>query len=114
MIQEASGECVLSYSPARRWFKMFKEGRQSISKEGGPGAPVTEQNINTAAVIVREDRRITLRSLSEVLNISLDATHTLVTEELHIRRVRARWVPRLLIPEQKDIRMQVCMQLKLM
>ena len=80
---EAYGEFVLPYSTARRWFKLFKDGRQSISKEGGPGAPVTaltEENINTAAVIVREDRRITLRTLSEILKISLGATHMLVTK----------------------------------
>ena len=40
-LQEASGEFVPPYSTARRWYKLFKEGRQSISKEGGPGVPVT-------------------------------------------------------------------------
>ena len=113
MLQEAYGEFVLPYSTARRWYKLFKEGRQSISKEDGPGDPVTalkEVNSNTAAVIVREDRRITLRSLSEILKISLGSTHTLVTEKLNMRRICARWVPRLLILEQQDVRMQVCMQ----
>ncbi|GBM85504.1 hypothetical protein AVEN_167651-1 [Araneus ventricosus] len=74
MLQEDYGGCVLPYSIARRWFKIFKKGRQLISKEGVPGAPVTaltEVIINIAAVIVREDRRITLRDLSEKQNISL-------------------------------------------
>ncbi|PSN36277.1 hypothetical protein C0J52_19943 [Blattella germanica] len=62
-----------------KWFKLFKEGRQSISKEGGP-----EENINTATIIVREDRRITLRAPSDILKISLSATHTLVTEKICI------------------------------
>ena len=69
----------------------FKEGRQSISKEGGPGTPVTalvEENINTA-VVVRKDRRIILRSLSEILIISLGSTHMLVTEKSNMRRVCA-------------------------
>ena len=112
MSQEAYGEFVLPYSTARRWYKLFKEERQSISEEGGPGAPVTalkEENSNTAAVIMREDRRITLRSLSEMLKISL-STHMLVTEKLNTRCVCARWVPKLLIPKQQD----VCMQLKIM
>ena len=59
-------------------------------KEGGPGAPISalkEENSNTAAVTVREDRRITLRTLSEILKISLGSTHTLVTEKLNMRRV---------------------------
>ncbi|PSN48636.1 hypothetical protein C0J52_12710 [Blattella germanica] len=52
---EAYGEFVLPNTRAQRWFKLFKEGRQSISKEGGPSAPViahTVENINTAAVII--------------------------------------------------------------
>ena len=58
MLQVAYGEFVIPYSTARRWYKLFKGERQSISKEGGPGAPVTalkEENSNSAAVIVRED-----------------------------------------------------------
>lgn len=48
----------LSYSIAqlRGWYHVFKGGKQSISKEGGSGTPVIalkEENINTAAVIVR-------------------------------------------------------------
>ncbi|GBN98575.1 hypothetical protein AVEN_236186-1, partial [Araneus ventricosus] len=70
---EAYGESVLPYSIARRWFKMFKEERELISKESGPNAPVTtlmEVNINVAAAIAREDHRTTLRDQSKRLNIS--------------------------------------------
>ncbi|GBO22178.1 hypothetical protein AVEN_4414-1 [Araneus ventricosus] len=66
--QEAYEETVLP-----RWFKMFKEERELISKEGGPNAPVTtltEVNINIAAAIAREDRRTTLRDQSERMNVS--------------------------------------------
>ena len=79
-----------------------------------PQLLLLRKKTNTAAVIVREDRRITLRSLSETLKISLGSTHTLVTEKFNMRCVCARWVPRVLIPEQQDVRMQVCMQLKIM
>ena len=102
-LQKAYGEFVLPYSTPQRCYKLFKEGRQSISNEGGPDAPVTalkEENSNTAAVRVREDRRITLRSLSEILKISLGSTHMLKTEKLNMRHVCAQWVPGLLIPEQ--------------
>lgn len=76
---------VLPYSIAKTWCRLFKEVRQSTSKEGGPEVPVTaltEVNINTAAAIVREDRRITLQALSEILQMSLGATHMLVTKKI--------------------------------
>ena len=73
MLQEVYGEFVLPYSTARRWYKLFKNRRHTISNEGGPSAPITalmEENSNSAAVIVREDRRITLRSLWNLENFT--------------------------------------------
>jgi hypothetical protein len=43
MLQQAYGEDVLPQSTAFRWFKQFKEGRDSMRKQGGPGAPATAQ-----------------------------------------------------------------------
>jgi len=63
-LKQTYGESALPRATVFRWFKEFKEGRVSCVKQGGPGvsaSAVTETNINTAAVIVREDRRITLR-----------------------------------------------------
>lgn len=53
---------------------MFKDGTQSTLKQDGPKAPVTEPtevNINTATLIVRGERRLTLRALSEILKITI-------------------------------------------
>ena len=93
---------------------MYKERRQSISKEGGPGAPICAlRGENTTAIIVRQDGHITLKALSEILKIWMGATHILITEKLNTRCVCVLWVSRLLIPEQ-DVRVQVCLQLKMM
>ncbi|PSN34403.1 hypothetical protein C0J52_20646 [Blattella germanica] len=56
-------------------------GRQSISKERGLGTPVialTEENINTAAVIVRDDHRIMIKHEKE--NISFKNLVTLCVD----------------------------------
>lgn len=108
-LKQAYGEDALPRATVFRWFKDFKEGRLVCVKQGGPGvsaSAVTEVNINTAAVIVREDRRITLRNLSEVLRISYGSVFTIMHDHLHMTRVCARWVPRLLTPEQKVVRME--------
>ncbi|PSN49475.1 hypothetical protein C0J52_12166 [Blattella germanica] len=57
MLQEVYEGFVIPHCTARRWFKLFKEAKQSISKEGGPGVPfiaLTEETINTAAVIGKD------------------------------------------------------------
>ena len=52
MLKEAYGELVLPYSTARRWYKLFKEGRQSIIMEDGPGAPVTALNEEKSTLLL--------------------------------------------------------------
>ena len=72
-LQKAYGKDALSHATVFRWFKDFKDSRVLCVKEGGPGvmvSAVTEANINTASVIVHEDRQITLRNLSKALRIS--------------------------------------------
>lgn len=87
MLQKAYGQFVLLYSRPRRWFMMFKEERQSISKEGGAEASVTaltEVNIITTAFIVRRPSNdiMSMRNIADI-----DATHILVTEILNMSKV---------------------------
>lgn len=104
----------LSYSIAqlRGWYHVFKEGRQlSISKEDGSATPVialTEENINTAAVIVREDHKITLRCLSERINISLSSTQMLLPENY----TWYLWAEFSEIHVQKEMNVEVCSKLE--
>lgn len=115
LLKQAYGEDVLPQSTAFRWLKQFKEGRGSITKNTSPGCPSTAVNeitINTAAVIVREDRRITLDRLANMLNISHGSAFKIIHNHLHMRRVCARWVPRLLTPEQMMVRVEVCQELQ--
>ena len=65
-------------------------------------------NINTACVIVREDRQITLRNLSKAFRISYGSVFIIMHDHLHITRICARWVPCLLTPEQKAVQMETC------
>lgn len=55
---------------------LFKEGRQSTSKEDEPGAPVTvftEVNINTSASDIREDmsNNITSRNIAYIIGCNV-------------------------------------------
>lgn len=58
MLQQACEETVLPYPSACRSYKIFKERRQSSSKDTRPGTPITALmvvNINTAALIMKGD-----------------------------------------------------------
>ena len=58
-----------------------------------------------------EDRRDTVRKVVEVFNLSYGKAQEILTSKLELKRVCARWVPRLLQPEQKRVRVQICRDL---
>lgn len=107
----AFGDTTMSKRTCFRWHRLFKNGRESCELEGGEGAPVTaltEETINTAGVMIRTDPRLTVRQLARMLDISIGSVHTILHDHLHMSRVCARWIPRLLTPEQKRNRVEVC------
>ena len=61
--------------------------------------------------MVDQDRQVTVDDLSQSLDISIDSTHSLLVDHLKMRRVCARWVPRLLTEEQQAVRVQVCQEM---
>jgi hypothetical protein len=42
------------------------------------------------------------------MKISVGSAHNIIREELHYRKIRARWIPRCLTPEIKERRRDVC------
>ena len=57
-------------------------------------------------------RRITVRHAGENFDIGYGTAHDILTNVLGIRKVCALWVPRLLVPEQKTVRVQICTELQ--
>ncbi len=115
MLKQAYGDRVMSMATFYRWYNLFREGREGVEdepREGRPSTARTEVLKNTADVIVREDRRITVRELAQRLNISVGSAFAILHDDLHMRRVSCRWVPRLLTPEQMTHRVAVCNELR--
>jgi len=54
-----------------KWVKRFSEGRESVTDEERSGRPTsrTEENIAKVRQIVRENHRLTVRSITEQVNI---------------------------------------------
>jgi len=55
-----------------KWVQGFSEGRESVTEEERSGRPATnrtEENIAKVSQIVRENRRLTVRSITEQVNI---------------------------------------------
>jgi len=90
-----------------KWVKRFSEGRESVTDEERSGRPATnrtEENIAKVRQILRENRRLTVRSIVEHVNIDRETIRKILTEDLDMRMVCAKMVPKELTEEQKQRR----------
>jgi len=88
-----------------KWVKGFSEGRESVTDEerlGRTATSRTEGNNAKVRQIVRENRRLTVRSIAEQVNIDREAVRKILTEDLDMRKVYEKMVPKELTKEQKQ------------
>jgi hypothetical protein len=52
-----------------------------------------------------EDRRLTVREIANDIGISYGSAHAILTDDLDMRRVAAKFVPKFLSCEQKELRL---------
>ncbi|GFV46752.1 HTH_48 domain-containing protein [Trichonephila clavipes] len=82
-----------------RCFKAFSEGRESIEDEprsGRPSVSKTAANVVRVRDLVRSDRRLTIRMIGEELNLNHTIVHQILTNELKMRKICAKMVPKTL------------------
>ncbi|MES9994114.1 MAG: hypothetical protein ABW098_19350, partial [Candidatus Thiodiazotropha sp.] len=71
-----------------------------------PGRPKTvdDRAVEQIRGVINVDRRQTVREIAEVTGFSKTSVHRVLSEDLKMSRVCARWVPRLLKEEEKQRR----------
>jgi len=60
--------------------------------------------------MVLDDRRMKVREIAETIGISKERVGYIFHEELDMKKLCARWVPRLLTADQKPTRMKISEQ----
>ena len=58
------------------------------------------------------DRRRTIDELEGLTGVSWSSCQRILTEELHMKQVAAKFVPRLLSEDQRANRLDVCLEMK--
>lgn len=110
-LQQVFGEVVLCKSSIYEWIKKFQGGLTSVKDVVRSGRPATSRNEENVALIrtkIYGDRRLTCRELSDDSGLSIGSVHTILSKDLGMRRVSAKFVPRLLSDDQKAGRVTVC------
>ena len=102
LLTEVYGDQCLSHTQVFEWFKKFKEGREYIGDDpnsGRPSTAKTQENVEKVARIVRGDRRLSIRAISELININKESVRQILHDDLGMRKVCAKVVPKILTPK---------------
>ena len=111
VMEQALQDFCPSYETVRRWVVAIRAGKEDLDDEPRTGRPVTATSPDVeekVAAAVRQDRRLTTRQMSEMVGVSHNSVHKILTENLGKRKVCAKWVPHLLTDEQKTLRVNLC------
>lgn len=106
-LREVYGDCAPSLSTIKYWTAEFKRGRTSILDEERPGRPnevTTSEMIEKIHDMVMNDRRVKVREIAVAVGISIERVQKILTTHLDMRKLSARWVPRLLTIDHKHAR----------
>jgi len=98
-IQRVFGDDGLGITQIKEWYNRLKNGRTSVESDARSGRPSTSQNdalIDKVRTLVVQDRRVTVRELAEEVGISTGSVHSILTDNLPLRRVSAKFVLKLI------------------
>ena len=102
---EILGEHAPSYATVKNWVAQFKRGDFSTC-DGRSKTVTTPEIIDQIHEPILEDRRISSKSIAEQLDISRERVGSIIHEDLDMRKLSAKWVPKCLNADQKRQRCQ--------
>ncbi|GFW01902.1 histone-lysine N-methyltransferase SETMAR [Trichonephila clavipes] len=104
------GDSAPSFTTVKFWAAEFKRGRKSLEvdkRSGLPNTTTTDENMAKVNQMVLDDHGIKVREIAEVMNNSKERVCHILNQHLGMRKLSARWVPRLLPLDQKRVRMNL-------
>jgi len=104
---------VVSYRTVARWVERFsneREGLEDDPRSGRPITAVTQQNIDDVDALVNDGPHISIDYIAAILDISHGSVYTILKQHLGLRKITSRWVPHKLTDEQRQRRIDICME----
>ena len=107
MLQTAFGASCMNRASVFECHKRFKEGTESVgdNERCGRSKEVrTPELIGQIKNFMDKDRRVSIETISTQFDVSVWTVHTIIREELKMRNICAKFVPRVLREDQKERR----------
>ena len=107
MLQIAFRPSCMNRASVFEWHKRFKEGRESVRDDEKCGR---SKEVNTPELIgqiknfMDKDRCVSIVTISAQFDVRMGTVHRIIHEELKMRKICAKFVPRVLREDQKERR----------
>ena len=107
MLQTVFGASCMNRASVFEWHKRFREGRESVKDDESRGR---SKEVNTPEMIghiknfMDKDRRVSIETISAQFDVSVGTVHKIIRKELKMRKIYAKFVPRVLREDQKERR----------
>ena len=98
-----------AFSTVVKWHAEFERGCSScddLPRCGRPATCVDLETVEKVNKLVMSDRRLSVRFIAVSVGISTGSMHSILTENLSMNRMSARWVPRVSSDAQKADRVE--------
>ena len=63
----------------------------------------TPENVETIRRLLHEDRQRSINDIAAIVHVSYGTVQTIMTSDLNMHRIAAKFVPWLLTPDQKEL-----------
>jgi [histone H3]-lysine36 N-dimethyltransferase SETMAR len=106
-LQQAMGPSAPSDRTIFRWIAHFKAGNQATENEariGRPRSSRSEENINAIRILIRQDPQLSIEMIAAHTGLGYGSVQRILTDELCMRRILAKWVPHELSQSQMEER----------
>ena len=107
MIYKAFVDESMGITQIKEQYRRFKNGRTFVDSDprsGRPSLTTTSENIERVRLAIEGDGRLTVRELDNDLRIPKTTVWKILNKILGMTRVCAKFIPKLLTTEQKDLR----------
>ena len=107
MLQTAFQPSCKNRASTFEWHKRFKEGRESVRDDERCGRSKevrTPELIGQIKNFMDKNHHVSIETINAQFDVSLGTVHTIIHEELKMRKICTKFVPRVLREDQKERR----------
>lgn len=94
-----------------KWYKQFREGREDVEKHvvsKRPKSSTDEEHVKEIKELVLANHPMTTRDIVDIVGISYGSILKILKDELDLKRIKSRLVPKSLNFFKKECRINIC------